>query len=1144
MLRCRDRGAVKIERAMQTGAVFVGRDRELGEMLEALEATGSGRGRVILLGGEPGIGKSRLADELATRAREGGHQVLWGRGWEGAGAPAYWPWVQVLRAYLRSVESAELRAQLGPGARDIAQMLPELRDRLSDLPAPVDTEAESARFQLFDSTATFLRNAAIASPLLIVLDDLHAADTPSILLLRFVASQMADMRVLLVGTYRDVELTPDHPLTAALADVAREPITRTLALAGLPVDAVDAFIRSSADVAPHDHLVTAVWRETNGNPLFVGEAVRLLSAEGRLNDLADLPSLTLVVPAGVRAVIARRVGNLSKDCGDMLGLAAVLGPEFSLEVLRRTGDFEADRAIDLVDEAVQAGLLHSVAGARGRYRFSHDLVRETLSGELAPGRRARLHRRIAEVLEDVYGASPEAHLGELAFHYLEAARSDGETGGIDRPGHAGLKATAYARRAGDQAARSLAYEEADRLYRMALAGMDLSHDADERSRTEILLGLGEVQARSGDFDGARDTFLLAADAARRTGAGEHLAQAALGYGGRLPWARPGRDTRLIPLLQDALVMLGGGDDRLRVHLLARLACAWRSSPERRNESAALSQQAVQLARTLDDPATLSYALAGRYWAIWWPENPIERHPIATEMLAIVEKLGDGERLVDAHLMLFMDYSEAGRMPEARREVDAVTRLAEELRQPAQLWLGVAPRSLLALIEGDYPLAETLIPRMLSSRRMPSARDDESAGRMQRFLLRREQGRVEEELPVVQASVDDFPWYPVHRAALACLLADLGRDTEARATFAEIARDEFSMLYRDSEWLLGISLASEACALLGDVPAAATLYSQVEPFAGRHAIGHAEGSVGAVDRYLGLLATTLGRLDDAERHLTAAIEINERMDARPWAAHCRHDLAVLLRRRDLPGDASRAEALDRSARATAVAVGMILADSIADSGGDSPVATTEARPASATGPITSATFRREGEYWTLEFGADTFRVRDAKGMRHLARLLVSPGREVHALELARFEAPSSAPDIVLDPAMLEVGGSDDAGPILDAEAKAAYRERLRELQQELAQAEAWNDPERAARLQEESDALTHELAAALGLGGRDRVASSAAERARISVTRAIRSSLARIGEHSEGLSDHFDATIRTGTFCSYTPDPRAPIAWRL
>jgi hypothetical protein len=1122
----------------QARTVFVGRDRELRELLEALAEAESGRGRLILLGGEPGIGKSRLADELATRARDRGYRVLWGRGWEDAGAPPYWPWVQALRALLRSTDPDDARQQMGSGAVDIAQMLPEVRELFADLPAPTPGGSDSARFQLFDSTATLLRNAARASPLLVVLDDLQAADTPSILFLRFLASQISDMRVLLVGTYRDVELTPEHPLTSAIAEAAREPITRTIQLGGLAADAIGLFIRSTANITPHDYLVAAVWRETTGNPLFVGEAIRLLAAEGRLGEVADLRTLRVAVPAGVRAVIARRIGHLNDGTARALGLGAALGPEFSLDVLRRIGDYEVDEALDLVDEAVQAGLLVPVAGVQGRYRFSHDLVRETLYEEQPPGRRVRLHRRIANVLEEVYAASLDAHLAELAFHFAEAAQGGDTSAPEDEAERAGPKAIDYAWRAGYQAARSLAYEEADRLFRMALAGFDLTNSPDEGRRTEILLALGEVQARAGEFDGAHATYLEAGESARRTGAADHLGQAALGYGGRLQWARPGKDSRIIPLLQDALVMLGGGDKRLRVRLLTRLACAWRSSPERRADSAALSEQAVQLARELDDPATLSYALAGRYWAIWWAENPSERQPIVSEMVAIAEELGDGERLIDAHLMVFMNHSEVGRMAEARTAVDAVTRVAEELRQPAQLWLGVAPRAMLALMEGDFALAEDLVQRESdSSIQTTTARDNESAWRMHRFLLRREQGRLAEEEASVRRSVDDFPWYPLYRSALACLLLDLNRKSEARVVFEDLARDEFRALYRDNEWLLGISMASEACAMLVDGSSANVLYGQLEPFAGRHAIGHAEGSVGAVDRYLGLLAATLDRLDDAERHLAAAIEINEGWGARPFTAHSQHDLAQLLRRRDGPGDLARASQLDGAALKTARTLGMALAGEIGDSVvGGSASATTGSEPRGGT-------FRQEGEYWSIEFDGESFRIRDSKGMRYLAHLLASPGHEVHALELARPESPGSD-SADRTGGDLRSDALGDAGPVLDAEAKSAYRQRLADLRSELAEADEWNDVERVARLHEEERALAHELAAAIGIGGRDRPAASASERARVSVTRAIRAALERIGAQSHGLGEHFDATIRTGTFCAYVPDPHAPLNWRL
>ena len=449
----------------QSGPFFVGRDRELRELLEALAEAASGRGRLVLVGGQPGIGKSRLADELATRARERGYLALWGRGWEDAGAPPYWPWVQVLRAYLRSTDTACVRRHMGSGAGDIAQMLPELRGLFPDLPPPADTGtgSDSARFQLFDSTATLLRNAARAQPLLVVLDDLQAADAPSIRFLRFLASQLGDMSLLLVGTYRDVELTPEHPLASAIAgghSRAVHPHARALrARSGCrrPVHRVG----SERDPArpprrgrvARDERQSAVRRGSRPPPV----------SGGRLSEVADLLSLRVAVPAGVRAVIARRIGHLSEATTRALGLGAVLGPEFSLEVLRRIGDYGVDQALDLVDEAVQAGLVQPVSGVLGRYRFSHDLVRESLYDELSPGRRVRLHRRVAHVLEEFHAASIDAHLAELAFHYVEAAQGGDETLAQTDVERIGSKAVDYARRAGDDAARSLAYEEAARL---------------------------------------------------------------------------------------------------------------------------------------------------------------------------------------------------------------------------------------------------------------------------------------------------------------------------------------------------------------------------------------------------------------------------------------------------------------------------------------------------------------------------------------------------------------------------------------------------------------------------------------------------------------------------------------------------------
>ena len=350
----------------QGSGTLVVRDHELRELVEALDDAVSGRGRLFLLAGEPGIGKSRLADELASRAREIGHAVLWGRGWEDAGAPPFWPWVQALRSYVRSSDPVDVRRQLGSGAGDVVQMLPELRDLFPDLAQPSESVSDSARFQLFDSTSTFLRNASVMRPLLVVIDDLQAADTPSILFLQFLVSQLSEMRILVVGTYRDVALTPDHPLTSAIAELAREPTTRTMTLTGLQADAVGEFIGATAGITPRAQLVSAVWRETKGNPLFVSEAVRLLLADGRIDDLADVSSLRIAVPKGIREAIARRISHLSEASVRSLTFGAALGPEFSPEVLRRVGDYAADEASDLLDEAAQAGLLTVVSGSLGR----------------------------------------------------------------------------------------------------------------------------------------------------------------------------------------------------------------------------------------------------------------------------------------------------------------------------------------------------------------------------------------------------------------------------------------------------------------------------------------------------------------------------------------------------------------------------------------------------------------------------------------------------------------------------------------------------------------------------------------------------------------------------------------------------------
>jgi tetratricopeptide (TPR) repeat protein len=1129
-----------LARSASPGAAgFVGREDELALLSAGLERARDGRGSLLLIGGEPGIGKSRIAGEFSAWAATTGARVLWGRCWEDAGAPAYWPWIQILRAWLRFADPSEAREQLGGGAADLAQILPEIESLIPDL-TPPPAESPSSRFQLFDSVTTLLRRIGRSQVTVLALDDLHAADIPSVLLLRFLAGQLGDMNLLVLATYRHVVLAPENPLTVALQEVARDPAATIVSLKGLPEKTIEPLLAQALGAPPAAGVVHGLWTRTGGNPLFVAEALRMLAAEGGLDDVTSSSQVRLAVPAGVRDVISRRVSQLPPALVDALTVGSALGPEFSATMLRRAGKLSSADLDDLLDQASAAGLLEPVPGVVGRWRFSHDLVREVLYQNIPPARRSRLHLGIATAIEELHGAALEPHLAELAHHYFEAVGVGlSEVEPLGKGPSTIDKASASTRRAADLAVRTLAFEEASRYFGMALQLQDLAGAADDVDRTELLLRLGDANARAGDLEAARRTFLRAGELARRKGSASQLAVAALGYGGRFLWARAGRDTQLVPLLQDALVLLGGRDDFLRVRLLARLACAWRDSPAHREHSAALAEEAVQIARRLGDPSSLGYALTGLYWATWWPENMPERLSVARELMDVASSAGDGERIVDAHLALFASHAELCQMTEARAELDTVALLASDLRQPAQMWLGPVNQTVLALMEGDFRRAQTLIGREAEQiQPMTPIRDDVSSARMHRFLLHRELGTLEVIEAIVRSSADDFPWYPFHRAALCCLLSELGDVAGARAVLLDLAQNQFRAIYRDSLWLLGISLASDACALLGDRANAEVLYAQLAPFAGRHAFGQGDGSMGAVDRYLGLLSATINRLDDAAGHLESAIEANDRMGARPWAAHSRHDLALVLRQRNGPGDVERAAQLDGAAGATATTLGMAaLATRIDQAGAGAPTTTTTS-PSPAT-----ARFKLEGEYWTIIFGGDAFRLRDAKGLRYLARLLVNAGRETLALDLVREgDGRSSTARLRAPETDLSISDVSSAGPALDDAAKRADRTRVHELQQELDEADAWNDGERAERARAEMEFLVRELSRAVGLGGRDRVAGSASERARLSVTRAIRLSMARIGEHSPELGRHLDATIRTGSYCSYRPDPRAPMHW--
>ena len=422
------------------GGVFVGREEETQELRAALASVFSGEGKVVLLTGEPGIGKTRLAEELATYARLRNAQVLWGRCHERAGQPSYWPWVQAIRSYAHTRDLQALESDLGSGAADIAQVVTEIRDRLPGLATPPALDPEQARFRLFDSITTFLKNSSNSEPLVIVLDDVQWADEASLLLLQFLAQEIRSSRVLIICTVRDTELDRDQPAARVLAELTKEPVTISIVLTGLTTKEITQFVELSTGKAAAPGLASALFKQAEGNPFVTSEIVKLLASDGRLDEGATSMSWSVAIPDGVRAVVTRRLEHLPKPCRDFLASAAVVGRAFELRVVERASGVSVEAAIDALDEAASARLVEEIEEGTGHYQFSHAITRDTLYQDQPASKRLELHRSVGECLESIYGTESPSHIGQLAYHFAEAAKAG-----------TAEKAVAYARNAGGRA---------------------------------------------------------------------------------------------------------------------------------------------------------------------------------------------------------------------------------------------------------------------------------------------------------------------------------------------------------------------------------------------------------------------------------------------------------------------------------------------------------------------------------------------------------------------------------------------------------------------------------------------------------------------------------------------------------------------
>ncbi len=888
---------------------FVGRGADLDLLRACWRQSAEGARQLVLLAGDAGIGKTRLAAEFAAGARDEGAAVLYGRFDEDALAP-YQPVVEMLRGWAGGASLEPLRERIGPRGAELGLLLPEFgapaHDQLAV--ASLRLETDPARMRLFDAVVALLGEIGEGTPLVVVLDDLHWADRPTLQLIRHLVRAPAPHRVLFVGTYRETELPEEHPLRELAGDLRREGTLQRAELGGLDAREVSELVAALGGVMASSGFLEALTGETEGNPFFIEEVVRHLhESAGEL--LGALALSNAGVPEGVREVTTRRLRRLSDPSRQAMAVASVVGREFDFDVLDNVAAVRGDELVAALEEGIEARVVREVEGHIGRYQFTHALVRATLYDNVSALRRARLHGRVGEAILELRGPQLDPHLSALAHHFAEAAP-------VGEPGRAVDYALAAARRAD----RLLAWEEAAGHYRRALEVRELAGDDDARTRCELLLALAGSEDRAG-LDTARATAAEAAETARALGDPVLLGRAALGFAG--PWSMLGRaDEERVAVLEEALEALGAEDRPLRARLLARLALElyYAGAPERRLE---VSEEAVALARRIGDPATLAVCLDARHYALWRPETVEQRLEVAAELRRIAEQAGDPELELEGAAWTIIDLLELGDVRGADEQLEAARGLAARLHRPLYEWWTTIVRSTRAQLDGRFEEAEALAQDALAVGQRGQAENAVHYFAMALFNIRREQGRLAEVEEAVKGFISLYPAIPAWRCALALLNVELGRPQAAAEAFTAVAEPGFDALPRDANWLIAVTLLAEVCGAMGDGDRARELYALLEPYAGRNVVvGRAATCNGSASRLLGILAGTLHEWELAERHFAAALEMHGAMGARPWTARTQLAWAEMLLARGAAGDAELARERLRGAIELAEALGMV------------------------------------------------------------------------------------------------------------------------------------------------------------------------------------------------------------------------------
>lgn len=1111
--------------------VFVGRDRERGALRAGLDSALAGRGRLFLISGEPGIGKSRLAEEFSGEAARCGMRVLWGRCWGGGGAPAYWPIIQILRGCAERPDFPEVVETLGSLMAPVAALVPEIVPSAwphLDRSHQERVHPEEGRFRLFDGIATLLKSIAAREPLLVVIDDLHEADGSTLKTLRFLAREIKTAPLMLIGTHRLGEVERSQELRIAIGEIARE--GSRVPLSGLTRSQIATMVRARSGLSPDDRLLSTLCSATDGNPLFLGGVLQSLIAEGKLEEDAALTPLELTLPVSIRAMIQKNFSLLSERTNSMLVNAAALGAEFAITPLAELAGASAQEVFDCLDEAAGLRVIVAEQESRGRYRFAHPLLREVLYENLSTARKFELHAKIAQLLESAIRSDPSpARLSELAHHCLCAAVASNPPS-IER-------ALEYSLRAGIVADNLCATQEAIALWE---AGLKLPCETvGEETRARLLWLAANCRLFvAGLSKKAIDECEEAIDALDRLGLHELGVEARIWLA--LLFAKiddenltdvpralkhiehaaraleRDRESELLPNLYYALMRASvtgldtaqaseayvrGIEISRRIgaslwegyfRLLRRQLQAYAGQiSDAVGPQADDVQPAANVANSLQQRAhQLSPAIFRAYqrivailirWRIWDPA-------------AVEEVVRDSvPEAVSANLTIIR-----------RRgllELAVARSIAGNLEAAGAVNVDEAPDTLAAAIvafhEGDWDRAQPVFERGLARARAAGARQCEADWIFWYSRLLRVRGDTRRASSVLRDALRHFGDGSVPLVEMwfrpELVLSKAG-DVDGSATESHLARCR-EILSSGEDWR-----GLEGAVIRAQAFAAAVSQGSSETEQGF------ERAIGIFQRYslpweeaetLQLWARVLDRAKEkiaAAEKLDAAIEIYRRLRAGPaW--------------------------IDRALKEKRSATDV-----------------TSSAPQPGAGK--ECTLRREGEYWTIVYDGRTSRLKDSRGMNYIAHLISHPGQQLHVRELGAMFAPASdSSRLRLEEkrrGAARAAESDGSAEMIDLRAANAYRCRADELRGEIDEAERLADLGRAQRAQSELGAIEAELRKTIGIGGRRRSFRSAADRERLRVRKAINVSIGKIRSFDPKLARHLAASIHTGYFCSYQP----------